>query len=134
MPDPVRDAIFAVLVDDTELGDLAPGGIWHREAAQGTRPPLVIFTKVSGVRSYAFAGPPLKDQVWTVKGVGDADSAEDIDQRCQELLAGANLAVDGHDLRLAPMAEDDVNYGEETDGEHYEHIGTHYRLVVEAGS
>lgn len=127
--DPMRAAIADLLENDAELQALAPGGVHWRSAPEGTTPPLVIFDRSTGSRTYTFDGPPLHNTSWTVKGVGFVSDAEDIDARCRQVLAGASLP--GVDLRLAPMADNDVSYQEDSSGELYDHIGTEYRVVSE---
>ncbi len=127
--DPIRDAIVAILENDAQLSALATGGVHWRSAPEGTDPPVVIVDKYAGSRTYTFEGPPLHNTGWTVKGVGFASDAEDIDARCQVLLAGADLP--GVNVRLAPMPDDDVSYEEDSTGEKYDHIGTNYRVVDE---
>lgn len=134
MADPVRDAIFAVLVADGELDTLATGVIHYRIAPDDATTPYVVFNKMAGTRIWAFDGPPILNQVWLVKGIGDPADAEDIDLRCQAILSGASLTFDDYELRLAPMPEDDVSYGEVTDGEQFDHVGTNYRVMLEEGS
>lgn len=131
---PVREGIWNILSADSTLLGLATGGIHWREAPGGTQPPLCIYAKQAGTRFYTFAGPPMLSEVYTVKGVGFADDAEDIDLRCQYLLDNAVITVDDRILLLKPMAEEDIAYGEDVDGEHYEHVGTHYRVVTERAS
>lgn len=130
MTDPIRMAIADILEGDDELTALAPGGVHWRHAPQNTKPPLVIFNaQVPGVRTYTFDGPPLRTSVWLVKGVGFADDAEDINARCQVLLA--DQALPGVDLRLAPLPDDDVSYEEGEHGDMYDHNGTNYRVMSE---
>lgn len=127
--DPIRAAIVEILESDAQLTALATGGVHWRSAEEGAQPPLVIVDKYAGSRTYAFDDSPLHNTGWTVKGVGFSSDAEDIDKRCQTLLAGADLP--GVSLRLAPMREDDVSYQEDSSGELYDHVGTNYRVVDE---
>jgi len=127
----VREAIFEVLDGSSELEDLATGGLHWNKAPQDTQPPLVIVTMMSGVRLWTFDGPPLRNQKYLVKGVGNPVDAEDIDDLCLELLTDASLSVDGHTVHLAPLPEEDVSYEDQQYGENYQHEGTMYRIVVE---
>lgn len=130
----VREALYGVLDSDVQLTALATGGIHHRIAPDDTEPPYVVFFKMAGNRAYTFEGPPMHGQTWLVKGVGDAESAEDINSRCLTVLSNTALTVDGHLLLLAPMPNVDVDFADDTDGEHAEHVGTQYRIVVEESS
>lgn len=129
MADALRMAIAAILENDPELQALAPAGVFWRSAPLGTNPPIVVFDQGTGTRSYTFGGAPLHDTTWTVKGVGFASDAEDINARCLVLLDGATLQ--GVDVRLTPMPEGDVSYQEDSSGEVYDHVGTEYRVVNE---
>lgn len=130
---PVRQAIYDLLANDSQLADLC-NGIYWRVAPEGTDPPVCIFQRQAGVRSYTFGGEPMHDESYVVKGVGFADDAEAIDERVETILNNATITVDGRQLLLRPMAMDDITYGEDVEGEHYEHEGTAYRVVTERAS
>jgi len=130
---PVREAIIDAL-DDATLALTATAGVHWVQAPQGTEPPYVIVMKVAGTREYTFEGPPILNELYIVKGVGFADDAEAMDERCQVLLDNVALAVDGRDLLLAPMPEVDVNYTDNSSGEVWQHVGTQYRIETEGAS
>lgn len=127
---PVRAAIYDLLAADTSITDLANGIFWKR-APQGTQPPVVIYSKQTGTRAYTFDGPPSRNEVYLVKGVGFEDDAAELNSRCLAVLADAEISIDGRTVLLKPLAQDDTDYGEDTDGESYEHIGTDYRIITE---
>lgn len=131
---PVRQAIWNALETDSGLHALATGGIFWRIAPSGTTVPICIYQKMAGTRMYTFSGEPLHEEVYMIKGVGFADDAEDIDEYCQGLLNNLAIELDGRSLALAPIAEGDLSYGEDVEGEHYEHVGTLYRVVTERSS
>jgi hypothetical protein len=129
---PVRDAINDVLTGDTELTTLATGGIHWQMAPSKRKPPLVIFSMSASNRTdRSFGDDGFRNEIYLVKGVGFADDAEAINERCEELLADVELSLASRSLRLAPMPEGAVSYVEETDGEEYSHEGTNYRVVTE---
>lgn len=128
----VRTAIAEVLENDAQLALLAPAGVHWSIAPQGIEPPYVIFQKQAGTRTYTFGGPPMLNEVYLVKGVGDPFQAEAINERCLTLLDGVVLVVNDRELLLRPMPEDDVDYVEVDSGEAYQHVGINYRVVTEA--
>lgn len=134
MADAIRMAIAALLEADAELTTLATGGVHWRRAPEGTDHPLVIFSRSSGTFVWTFEGPPMRPQRYLVKGVGFADDAEDIDKRCRELLTDASLNLPNENLLLKPLPRDDVSYGEEKDGEAFDHVGTEYEVTTEEQS
>jgi hypothetical protein len=69
--------------------------------------------------------------VWLVKGIcrGQlATKAEEIDARCQALLHSTQLAVTGGGT-LTILRESAVEYGEQDDGEFFQHVGSLYRAT-----
>lgn len=130
MNNPVRDALATVLKGDKTLTDLATGGVYHRVADPDAVPPYVIFSKMSGVPTWAMSGPPLQRDVWLVKGVGERKVAEEIDARCRELLDRIDLQITGkvcQDIRTIG----DVDYDEINSGEKYDHVGAEYKINSE---
>jgi hypothetical protein len=129
-PNPVRIALSEKLKGDATLESLAIGGIHHKIAPQGVKPPFLIFSKSSGIPTWAFDGPPMDREVWLVKGVGVRQVAEELDRRCKELLNGTTLDIDGkvhQDIRHIG----DVDYDEIVEGERYNHVGAEYRISSE---
>lgn len=127
---PVREALAKMLKGDAGLKKLATGGIFHRLAPSGSTPPYVIFHKATGNPAWAFSGPSLDRDYWVIKGVGEREAAEDIDQYLRKLLDGADLTIEGkahQDLRH--MA--DVDYDEIVSGERIDHVGAEYKLDSE---
>lgn len=130
--DPIREAISAVLTADSELATLTTG-IHHRKAPPGSQEPYCVFFKQAGTDAQALSGPALRNQLWAVKGVcrgGEAEAAEDIDQRLQELLDGAPLDVDGME-GLYLQRESDIEFGQDDAGEVIHHAGGSYRVIVD---
>lgn len=127
---PVRKALHEILEGDPILKELATGGVFHRKADPGVKPPYVIFHKAAGNPLWTFDGPPTDKEIWLVKGVGERETAEDIDRRCKKILNGADLEIEGkahQDLRHIS----DVDYDEPADGERYNHVGAEYKLDSE---
>lgn len=133
-PDPIRLAIVERLESDTAIQAAAPNGVWWRSAEQGTDPPIVIVSKMSGIRRWSFGGPPMRNQTWLVKGVGDAEDAEYLDALCLAALTDAPLVIGGVELLLAPLPEDEVSYEDDQYGESYQHEGSYYRVITERAS
>lgn len=126
----VREALHKHLKADVALKALATGGIFHATAKSGTVPPYVIFHKASGVPTRTFDGPPMKRDVWVVKGVGSREAAEDIDARCKEILNGATLNIEGK-AHLDLFEIGDIDFSEVENGERYNHVGAEYKLDSE---
>jgi hypothetical protein len=127
--DPIRVALYGLLSDDDTLNGLATGGIHHQRAPEGTTGAYAVFHKQSGVEVWSMADA-AQNQLWLLKGVcrgGDAEEAEAIDARCEELLNAAKVPIDGHQL-LDLRRESDVDYPQDDGGETIFHVGGLYRL------
>lgn len=130
----LRQAIFDVLDNDAALTAIVGDKVFWRSAPQGTPPPVIIYEKVSGTKRWAFGGPPMRNEIWLIKGAGFIDDAEAIDERCQVLLDNHPLTVDGYDVLLKPMPDDEVSFQKEEYGETFDHVGTYYRVIIERAS
>jgi hypothetical protein len=129
----VRDAIYGLLTADDTLTDLLSSAtaVYHQEAPTEADWPLVIFNRQTGQRDRAFAGEPMRPEVWLVKAVTRAHSAstaEAIDARLEALLDGAGLSITGSTL-LYLRRTSDVQYPEQDGQDTYQHVGGLYRLV-----
>jgi Protein of unknown function (DUF3168) len=128
--DPIRAALFAVLDGDDTLGELATGGVWHLRAEAEAAFPYCVFNKQSGLPIRAMGAVAFVNQLWLVKGLcrgSDQGEAEAIDARCEQLLDGAALAIEGFEL-LGCERETDVVFPEDDSGETIFHCGALYRL------
>jgi hypothetical protein len=129
----VRAAIYTLLTADDTLTDLLSSAtaVYHEEAPKEAAYPLVIFNRQSGQRVRAFAGEPMRPEVWLVKAVTQSESAstaEAIDARLETLLDDAALSITGSTL-LHLRRESDVAYPERDGQDFYRHVGGLYRLV-----
>lgn len=132
--DPIRVALKTLLRDDEALSALVvgtdEGGIFHLRAPAEAKFPYAIFNKQSGLPIRAMGTVAFVNQLWLVKGLcrgGDQGEAEAIDARCNALLDGVTLEIDG----FAPAVverETDVPYPEDDAGETIFHVGALYRL------
>lgn len=138
---PRRRAIYGRLASDTTLtsmlGTPPPGyaqNIFYQSAPEGAGWPLVIFNKQSGVPTEAMTRPAaLVTEVWLIKGIDHASSADNVEQigaRLRELLNDANLSI-SLETCLYLRRQSDVDYQEITNGETYLHSGSLFRLVVD---
>jgi Protein of unknown function (DUF3168) len=130
--DPIRAAIFAVLDGDPTLSELATG-VHHLRAPAEAEFPYAIFNKQSGLPIRAMGTVAFVNQLWLVKGLcrgGDQGEAEAIDARCETLLDGADLDIEGFNL-LACERETDVIFPEDDAGETIFHVGALYRIRAE---
>lgn len=135
--DPIRAAISGLLKGDAELSSLVvgaeEGGIFHLRAPADAEFPYCVFNKQSGLPIRAMGTVAFVNQLWLVKGIcrgGDQGEAEAIDARCEELLDGAPLTIEGFNL-LACERETDVVYPEDDAGETIFHVGALYRIRAE---
>lgn len=125
-PDPVRIALVDLLKADLGIAT----GVHYGVAPSDAERPYIVIQKMDGTPLYAFDGPSLDKDVWFVKGVGSAAQAETINRRCQKLLRGTTLEIDGkenQDLRKIK----DVDFVETEKGEEYHHSGAEYKLDSE---
>lgn len=108
--------------------------IFYQAAPEGALFPLVILNRQSGVPTEAFQDPQALDtDVWLVKGVdhaSSADTVEAISARIRTLLNDATLSISG-EACLYLRRQSDVDYPEVTSGETYLHSGSLYRLIVD---
>jgi hypothetical protein len=128
---PIRVALFKLLSEDAKLKELATGGVHPKQAPNGATPPYIIFgNSGEGVVRTFGNGPSLDKEVWYVKGVGEVAVAEAIDARCQELLDGQELDIEGHhchDVYRIGL----IDYSENKDGERFDHVGHEYKIDTE---
>lgn len=129
-PDPVRKAIYQHLAADSDLSELAVGGIHYGEAPADTPYPFAIFHLHSPGLVWSMRSA-FRDELWGVKGVcrgRDAEEAESIHARCAELLTDPALTIEGHDL-LCLFPEIGMPLPPEPDnGETIYQAGNLYRL------
>lgn len=136
--DALRAAIGGALGADAGLEALlsAPGEIHHDKAPADAKYPYLIFREQSPPLPLWAMGrkPAVEESLWLVKGVCrglDAEGAEDINTRCQEVLNDAELEIEGMTklfcLREAGMPP----YSEEDTGETIYHRGSLFRVKVQ---
>lgn len=127
---PVRIALMNFLKADPILKGLTEG-VFYRKAPQPKEVPYVIVSSGTDVPEWTFAGPPLEDQVWLVKGVGSANAAEAINRRVKKLLnRDCELEIEGMIFHSIFWIAG-VDYEDSTDGERYQHVGAEYRIKTE---
>lgn len=132
-PDPVRKALYQHLSVDSELTQLASGGIHYGEAPADTPYPFAIFHLHSPGFVWSMRSA-FRDELWGVKGVcrgRDAEEAESIHARCIQLLTDPGLTIEGYTLLclfpeggMPPLHEPD-------NGETIYQAGGLYRLKAE---
>lgn len=126
MSDDIRVAIGTLLESDSELADLAPGGVhFVMVTDQELEGPFCIFHLDTGSEEWAMGGSGIEHDSWIVKGAAeDPGAAEAIDARCRELLDNVDLG--GRNLffrRTGPISYGSAEYGE---GHFYR--GSSYRV------
>lgn len=133
----VREAIRTRLLADTTLTAMlaSPQAVYYDRAPTVTAArPYVVFFRSSRRDQWTFGGDSLIWQKWTVKGVADQQGqAEDIDERCQQVLNGAELTVTGETC-LFLLSSSGLSFTEEDGAERIQHVGTIYDLTTERGS
>lgn len=132
MKNPVRQALYNLLKSSPELVAACTNGMHHKKAPRGTQFPYLIYGRMSEVPVRTFDGPSLDKDVWMVKGVGEAEQAEGIDQLCRQLLDRATLFIAGRaNLDLYRLSGFD--YDETVEGEEVSHVGHEYKIDSEEG-
>jgi Protein of unknown function (DUF3168) len=137
----IRRALYGKLAGDTTLNGLLASppssyakSIFYQQAPPKAAYPFVVFSKVSGIPTETFGDPTaLQTDVWQIKGIDhatSADAVEAISDRLVALLNDASLSISGA-TRLYLRRESDVDYSEIADGETFLHSGALYRLVIE---
>lgn len=129
MSDPVRVQIGTLLANDSELNDLATGGVHLIMVTDDeVSEPFCIFHLDTGSEEWAMGSGGIEHDTWIVKGAAtDARIAEGIDARARELLDGADLG--GNNLfcrRLGP-----IEYGDVTQGDGMFYRGSRYRISTD---
>lgn len=136
----VRRAIYGKLAGDTTLNALLAGppagyskSIYYQDAPQGAGFPFVLLSKQASTPSYAMTARTMDNDVWLIKGVDRADSADGADgiaSRLDALLTDGALSISGR-TKLYLRRESDVAYAEVIDGETYRHSGSLFRLIYQ---
>lgn len=134
-----RRALYGRMAGDTTLNALLhapPAGysksIFYELAPSSAQFDYVVFSKQASTPSYSLAARNFDEDVWLVKGVGRADSADNVDAiaaRLDALLTDATLSISGR-THLYLRRESDVDYAEVTDGVSYRHAGSLFRLIT----
>lgn len=133
-----RRALYGKLAGDTTLTSLlgtpAAGysqGIYYEVAPQTAVFPYVIFNKQAGTPRYAYASLAMDNDIWLIKGVDRATSADSVDNiaaRLDALLTDGTISISGK-TQLYLRRESDVDYSETVDGVAYRHAGATFRLI-----
>lgn len=135
-----RRALYGKMAGDSTLTGLLhspPAGytksIFYEQAPAGAQFPYIIFTKQAGTPRYALANRAFDNDVWLIKGVDRADTADTADNiasRLDALLTDGTISISGR-TQLYLRRESDVDYAEVTDGVTYRHAGCLFRLVYQ---
>lgn len=133
--DPIRVAIVQHLLATSAVTNLlgAPGNVFHGVAPANATPPYVVLHRQAGTPEWAFAGPPMEDDLWTIKGIcrgSSAGQADDIDAALVATLTDAALSVSGYAL-LYLRWESKIGYPERDDATLWHHAGRIYRVKVD---
>jgi hypothetical protein len=126
-------ALYSALNGDTQLSALSTSGVWQEQAAPKTAPPFTIFYMVPGSEpEHVFGGGEAFTGVMlAAKGVAlNADVAEQIRERLQELLANADLTVTGFNV-LSLLRSRDLTFHEEVAGATRYHRGDYYKAQLQ---
>lgn len=136
---PVRVAILTRLNHTTITSKLSePTAIFHRVAPGSASPPFITYHKESGTPGYMFgdASNRIDNELWLIKAVcagTNAAKAEEIAELIRARMDDAPLTITGHQLLICRRVSD-TDYGEETDGNQYHHVGSSYRLMTHPSS
>lgn len=134
----VRAAIYDALAGSDGLTDLLAAGsasIFHRVAPASAVAPYVIFAKQAGTPEYAFGGSDtetLENDLWNVRGIVKGLSVLPADAIAEEirLALSGTIAVTGR-RTLYLQRDSDLDYGETSNGEVWQHVGGIYRLITQ---
>lgn len=132
---PVRAAIRAKLLDDTDLTDLlsAEDAVYYALAPDEAVLPYVVYQAMTpGGLLWAFAGEPLETAEWMVKAIAETDGeAEDIAIEIKRILSKTELAIDGYNNQLCIRTRNVPLYPEVKDGSRYSHEGAVFKITIE---
>jgi hypothetical protein len=133
--DPVRQAIVGHLLATPAVTSLlgAPSNVFHRVAPRNATPPFVVLHRQAETDVWTFNGPPLEDELWTVKGICRGTSSAQADDIAQALTAALNdaaISIDGYVL-LQLRRESKVDYGERDGDDQWHHVGGIFRVDVD---
>lgn len=137
---PVRVAVLTRLSTHAPLTSKlsATSAIFHRVAPGSASPPFVTYHKEAGTPAYSFgtAANRIDSELWLIKAVCEgtnAAAAEEIAELIRARMDDAPLTITGHALLICRRVSD-TDYGEETDGTQYHHVGSSYRLMTHPSS
>lgn len=136
----VRRALYGKMAGDGTLTGLLaspPSGftksIYFELAPEGAPYPFVVFSKQASTPRYALKQRAYDNEIWLVKGVDkatSADGADAISARLDVLLTDGAISISGR-TELYLRRESDTEYSEVIDGERIIHSGSSYRLIFE---
>jgi hypothetical protein len=119
----VDNAIYALLTADSQLRQLAPGGVYRNTADQDAATPFITFNQQAGDRRYTL-GSGWRELTYQIKAVDQNDDSEPaarVQQRLEALLQGAVLTLDGKRTLIVSQVSD-IEY-EEPGERPWQHVG-----------
>lgn len=136
---PVRKAIYDVLVGDSQLTALlgdGTNGIYYRLAQSGVKYPCVIYDDAAGFGpgqgpDWTFDGEAIDVTIWTIKAAGPGTAAtESVDIRIRELLGRVRLSAPGY-ASITCLRTGEVSYSETSNEQRFEYKGATYNVWAE---
>ena len=139
-----RRAIYGKMSGDSTLtallGTAGAGysqSIYYQQAPTDADFPYVVFFQSAGTPTYTFdvGHAQMDDEVWTIKGVDraeSADAADNIAGRLDALLTDGTLTISGASQLYLRRESDMPAFSEIVDGIRYIHAGALFRLVYSA--
>lgn len=94
----IKEALVELLIEDEELSELAPGGVWSELAPRGQESPHVVYQLISTTPAETLGDVAFERMVVQVKVVGDQSQAVTLEQarvRIRELVEGGIEAGEG---------------------------------------
>ena len=127
----VDNALYALLIGDAELMQLAPGGVYRNTADQDAETPFVTFNQQDGRREYTMGSGfrPLTYQIKAVDQSEDSEAASRVQARLEILLQHATLTLDGGKRTLIVSQTGDIEY-EEPGERPWQHVGGTWEITV----
>ncbi len=132
MADPIRTALVQRLLATPAVTSLLgqANGVFHRVAPRGAVPPYVVLHRQAETDNWAFSGPPLERDLWTVKAICRGSSSGPADDLAKAITAALNDApITIADYALLYLRrESKIDYGERDGADEFHHVGGIFRL------
>lgn len=128
-----RRALYQALTTDQTIQQLAGGRVYDGVAPQSATYPLIVFNLQAEVDDYSFGGRVSERQIWLVKAIdhaASADIADDLADAIDDALTDRELTITGR-ATLYLRRETRIRFKEVADGgQVFIHSGGTFRLEI----